>query len=124
MPTFPTTLTLGLYEGQHPLPDDVQGYIFCENDIPQLPTMSAERLEQLAYNRLWDICLAMGKTFHVLTGRMSPKSLRLYVTTLEGYVTGYTPAFFALLNVCRLEDIAVTLLHYDRDTNSYQEVSI
>lgn len=133
MPTT-STLTLSLCERRHPLPDDVQGYVFSESfskwHTANLTTMGAERLEQLAFYRLWGNGYAMytmGKISPVFSDEKGNayhipfKSLRLYVNVME-----YTPALIALLNVCRNEGIAVTLLHYDRDTNNYweQEVSI
>lgn len=35
------------------------------------------------------------------------------------FVTGLTVALVTVLNVCRIFNIQVTLMHFDRDTNDY-----
>ena len=41
------------------------------------------------------------------------------VTELHLYVTGFTPALVEVLNWCSIEDVSVTLYHFNRDTNDY-----
>lgn len=128
MPEITSTLTLGLCEGQRSLPDDVQGYVFEAWVYPVLPLMGSIRLEQLAY-----VNLRLESLVFIAMNRTSPAfsdeddARHIPIKSLRVYVTGwYTPALIALLNVCRNEGIAVTLLHYDTNTNNYweQEVSI
>ena len=88
--------TLALCEGRHEMPEDVRGSIFGNEVNP----LDVADLEHKAEIRLAGI-----------------KSLKLYVT-------GLTVALIAVLNVAHKNGIAVTLMHYDRNTNSYyrQEV--
>lgn len=43
---------------------------------------------------------------------------------MELYVTGLTVALITVLNICKIYDISVTLLHYDRNTNDYYEQEV
>lgn len=43
---------------------------------------------------------------------------------LELYVTGLTAALVTVLNICKSYDISVTLLHYDRNTDSYYKQEV
>lgn len=43
---------------------------------------------------------------------------------LELYVTGLTVALITVLNICKSCGISVTLLHYDRNTDSYYKQEV
>lgn len=85
-----------LCEGRHEIPQAIDGSIFgAEVDPLDLSGMEREAAEQLRG-----------------------------VFTLNLYVTGLTVALVAVLNVCREQNIKVTLYHYNRETGNYypQEV--
>lgn len=86
------TASMALCEGRHAIPDATDGAIF-ETEIAD-PTDTCT-LEEVAFRKLEGL-----------------KSLNLYVT-------GLTVALIAVLNVCRRENIIVTLWHFNRDTGKY-----
>lgn len=52
------------------------------------------------------------------------KLLPLANTEIQVFVTGLTVALITVLNVCRELEIKVTLLHFDRENNSYFEQEV
>lgn len=84
-------LKVALCEGRHEIKEAVDGSIFSSTVDPT----DVEGLEVIALCRL--------------TG----------VQQLDLYVTGLTVALVAVLNVCHMEGIAVTLYHYNRETGDY-----
>lgn len=83
---------MALCNGRHEMPAEVGGYIFDTiEDVTNLSAME-ERAERV---------LGQG-----LKG-------------LDLYVTGLTPALIAVLNVCRRNETAVTLFHFNRETGDY-----
>lgn len=88
---------LGLVEGRHPLP--VQDYIFREGDITfpinqeELQRIIAERFEELGLP-------SMGKILQI-------------------YVTGLTPATTAVIRFAFLHYYYLTIMIYDRDSDSW-----
>ena len=97
-------LNLALCEGRHPIPQAVDGSIFC-GEIADVT--ATEALETIAFNALEE------KT-----------NVPLNSVELNIYVTGLTVALIAALNVCHTCGIKVTLWHYNRETGDYypQEV--
>ena len=89
------------------------GAIFGKS-IPNDMLVNPKRLESRAFNALWNECFRRHWLTQTDDGDIIPHGLNLNL-----YVTGLTVAVIAILNVCRGEDINVTLWHYDRDTGEY-----
>ena len=89
-------LCLALCQGRHNMPVEVVGSIFCQEVDP----LDVQGLEQIALNKVKGI------------------------DSLTLYVTGLTVALVATLNACKKAGVKVTLMHYNKDNNSYypQEV--
>lgn len=85
--------TLALCEGRHEMPAVVEGAIFGNSIDP----LDVEGLEKTASNKLAGC------------------------TELTLYVTGLTVALVAVVNVCRQNSIKLTLMHFDRATDSYYQ---
>ena len=111
------TITVGLCRGRHDLP--VDEYIFDKierpNDFPELkrhilafltervgidPNACGQGINQNDYT---DIQIFRGKW------------------KLRVYVTGLSQASNALVSVCLRNGVDLTLLHYDKETDSYVE---
>lgn len=82
---------LALCAGRHQMPATVEGFVFSQEVNP------------LDIQGLHDQAAA------VLDG----------VTALNLYVTGLTVALVEVINVCRINGIALTLYHFNRDTGEY-----
>ena len=87
--------TMALCEGRHEFPEDVDGYIFP--NIIEDPT---------DVGALTDTAIA---------------AIGEDVVQLRLYVTGMSVALCAVINACRVRNINLVLLHYDRNTGSYYE---
>lgn len=85
------TIRVGLCASRHPMP--VSGYIFPET------------LDPMAFN-------AMGQTASAFIDSVAGNSLAVYVT-------GLTAATAAVIKVCALRGIGLTLMHYNRETDEY-----
>lgn len=84
---------LTLCEGRHEMPTEVGGAIFPHKINP----LDVEGLEKIASDKLADC------------------------TELTLYVTGLTVALVAVINVCRQNNIGLTLMHFDRATGNYYQ---
>lgn len=84
-------MKVALCEGRHEIPEAEDGSIFSSIVDPT----DVQGLEVIA------LCRLAG------------------VAQLDLYVTGLTVALVAVLNVCHIEGIAVTLYHYNRETGDY-----
>lgn len=98
------TLHVGLCRNRHRLP--TKTYLL-EKEV----TMDFARLEN-------DIRAAID--------RETPRGLagEPQVRFVECYVTGFTPATVALINVCRDMGLGLILLHYNRDTGWYERQEV
>ena len=83
-------MILGLCEGRHDLPSEVEGYIFGKE-----LTLDFDSLEDICCDKL------------------------LECNELILYVTGFTPALTTVISFCVHNSIPLTLMHYNRDTNEY-----
>ena len=83
--------TVGLCASRHSMP--VSGYIFPET------------LDPMAFD-------AMEQTASAFIDSMAGKDLVVYVT-------GLTAATAAVIKVCALRGIGLTLMHYNRETGEY-----
>lgn len=87
---------LGVCKGRHDIPD-VSGYVF--DSIEDVTNVRA--LERRAFDVLESFGLWKGNG-----------ELRLYVT-------GLTVATCAVINICAINGVSLTLYHYDRETDTY-----
>ena len=87
-------LILGLFEGRHNLPNEVQGYIFNKKVNP----IDIKNLDKEVYDNL---------------------SQYKDIESLNLYVTGLTSATIAVCKFCMNYLIPLTLKHYDRETDKY-----
>ena len=89
-------ITVALCESRHPMPEVVTGSVFgneCDFDLGNLEVIAAEFIE---------------REFGKIDGE------------LVVYVTGFTPALVALINVCRKVGMSkLTLMHFDRNSGEY-----
>ena len=92
----PMVFHLGLCEGRHEMPAEVQGFIFGSNEDP----LDVEGLQERAEDALKE------------------------ATELVLYVTGLTVALVSVINVCHNLGIKLTLMHYDRDLGRYYPQSV
>ena len=88
------TITVGLCASRHPMP--VSEYIFPET----LDPMAFDDMEKTA------------SAFIAFIDGMAGNSLVVYVT-------GLTAATAAVIKVCALRGIGLTLMHYNRETGEY-----
>lgn len=92
----PVKTNIGLCKGRHNIPYvNDENYVFDEiKDIKDI-----KGLYNIAYEKLKEL-----------------KNEKIYL-----YVTGLTVALIATLNVCKVFNINVTSMHYDKNTNEYFE---
>lgn len=94
-------LNMELCSGRHSIPQAIDGAIFpktvCNVTRPDKLEESAEE---------------------ILKGKTSYGDLQ-EITSINLYATGLTVALIAVLNICRKEDIKVTLWHYDKYSKDY-----
>ena len=91
----------GLIQGRHSVPDSVKLFVFS-SDIPQMHICDSKYMEHICNNFI---------DLH------SP-------STVNVYVTGFTPALLALIKVCNKKNIHVVAYNYDREKRNFwrQEV--
>lgn len=118
-------LNMVLCAGRHEVPAAVDGAVFKE--IANIKNVKF--LESTAFNSIWNAAyrraLAGEIGFLVECGETFDSGFAFSdKVKLNLYVTGLTVALIAVLNMCRSENIPVTLFHYDRETGEYfkQEV--
>lgn len=93
--TAKRTITMGLCQGRHDLPE-VDGYVFGTEVNP----LDVSGLYETAYAAIPDC------------------------DQMDLYVTGLTVALGAVISVCTVRNIGLTLHHYDRSTGSYYPQTI
>ena len=120
-------LKMCLCEGRHEIREAVDGAIFKTEVNP----LAVDRLEIQAFNSIWNKCYKMGileyasSKYPELEGTEEEDSFCIpRGLSLDLYVTGLTVALVAVLNVCREEDIKVTLYHFNRENGSYYEQKV
>lgn len=110
-------ITIGLCSGRHPLP--VDKYLFPEElnptDFAAMERIAAERLAELlpAETTAWQ----SGDNFVDMY-----EEVRVHIREAELviYVTGLTAALIAALNAAKRMGVrSVTLMHFDRESESY-----
>ena len=124
-----TTLNFALVESRHEIPMANNGAILSQSDINRAlmylnkgkTTLFAHVLETAAFNRVFNICKANGLTWtdsewdgDDMTPEYLPKDIIINL-----YVTGFTPALIAVINMCKCNNITLNTWHYNKDKGDY-----
>lgn len=124
-----TTLNFALVESRHEIPQAIDGAIFRQSDIDRAiaylnkgyPTLFAHVLETAAFSRVFDVCKDNGWTWvdpwwdeEDMTPENLPTDLIINL-----YVTGFTPALVAVINMCKYNGITLNTWHYNKDSGDY-----
>ena len=124
-----TTLNFSLIDSRHEIPMANNGAILSQTDINRAlaylnkgkATLFAHILETAAFNRTFNICKANGLTWvdsewdgDDMTPEYLPKELIINL-----YVTGFTPALIAVINMCKYNGITLNTWHYNKDSGDY-----
>ena len=122
-------LILSLVESRHEIPQAIDGAIFRQSDIDRAiaylnkdkATLFAHVLETTAFNRVFNLCHDKGWTWidpwwdeEDMTPENLPKDLIINL-----YVTGFTPALVAVINMCKYNGITLNTWHYNKDKRDY-----
>lgn len=116
------SLKLGLCAGRHEIPG-ISEYIFSE--IPDEVVNRPYLMDTAAQKSLLSILRSHGYYVTDDEGEDEGEDETCVVKeaytdiSLDIFVTGLTVALIAALNVCRREEIPVTLWHWDKDANNY-----
>lgn len=112
-------VVVGLVKGRHDMP--VQEYIFDEiEDVLDFKAME-ERITLFIWHNIGvDHQLGCGINQVDYTDVMLFQGKKNLVV----YVTGLTAAVAELISICAKNGVSLTLMHYDRDTDSYKEQKI
>lgn len=124
-----TTLNFELVESRHEIPMANNGAILSQSDIDKALTylnkgkenLFSQILETAAFNRCFNICKANGLTYinywdegDDMVPEYLPKDL-----VINLYVTGFSPALVAVINMCKCNNISLNTYHYNKDTGDY-----
>lgn len=124
-----TTLNFSLIDSRHDIPMANNGAILSQSDIDRAlmylnkgkTMLFAHILETAAFNHVFAICKANGLTWtdsewdgDDMTPEYLPKSIIINL-----YVTGFTPALVAVINMCKGENITLNTWHYNKDNGEY-----
>lgn len=124
-----TTLNFALVESRHEIPQAIDGAIFRQSDIDRAiaylnkdkATLFAHVLETAAFNRVFNLCHDKDWTWidpwwdeEDMTPENLPTDLIINL-----YVTGFTPALVAVINMCKYNGITLNTWHYNKDSEDY-----
>ncbi len=124
-----TALNFALVDSRHEIPMANNGAILSQSDINRAlmylnmgkANLFTHVLEVAAFNRIFSTCKANGLTWtdpwwdgDDMTPEYLPKDL-----VINLYVTGFTPALVAVINMCKGENIALNTWHYNKDNGDY-----
>ena len=124
-----TALNFALVDSRHEIPMANNGAILSQSDINRAlmylnmgkANLFTHVLEVAAFNRVFAICKANGLTWtdpwwdgDDMTPEYLPKDL-----VINLYVTGFTPALIAVINMCKGENITLNTYHYNKDNGDY-----
>lgn len=112
-------MEVGLIKGRHEIP--VEEYIFDEiEDVFDFAVMEKKiksfLLEKVGIETHYGCCINQADDVCVEYFESEEE--------LVVYVTGLTAVTAELIRVCMLNGVRLTLMHYDRNTNSYREQKI
>lgn len=109
-------IVVGLCEGRHDMP--VVRFLLpntCSMDFNALESSIKVRLDKAAK----ELGLYHYETFYVEEWGSDDSACYLDIDELDVYVSGFSPAIVAVINVCHKWNIKLTLFHYDRETATY-----
>lgn len=124
-----TTLNFALVDSRHEIPMANNGAILSQTDINRAlaylnkgkATLFAHILETAAFNHVFNICKANELTWvdsewdgDDMTPEYLPKDI-----VINLYVTGFTPALIAVINMCKYNNITLNTWHYNKDSGDY-----
>ncbi len=127
-PKYSYALSFELVESRHETPA-INGAIFRQYNIDVAinylnkgkATLFAHVLETAAFSRVFDVCKDNGWTWEDpewdeddMTPEYLPKKL-----TINLFVTGFTPALVAVINMCKCNGITLNTWHYNKDKEDY-----
>lgn len=124
-----TTLNFALVDSRHEIPMANNGAILSQSDVERAlmylnkgkATLFAHILEVAAFNRTFNICKANGLTWEDPEWDeedMTPENLPTDLI-INLYVTGFTPALVAVINMCKYNNITLNTWHYNKDSGDY-----
>lgn len=114
------TVTVGMIKGRHPLP--VSEYIFAEG---VKDPMDFKTIEDGIYKFIEEkvgICTTTGLGLNQFFG--CDETILVGEKPLVVYVTGLTPVTAALIRLCALYGVSLTLMHYNNATEDYKAQKI
>ncbi len=118
-----------LIESRHEIPQAIDGAIFCQSDIDRAiaylnknkASLFAHVLETAAFNKVFNLCHDKSWTWEDpewdeddMIPEYLPKDLIINL-----YVTGFTPALVAVINMCKCNGITLNTWHYNKDSEDY-----
>ena len=122
-------LILSLVESRHEIPQAIDGAILSQRDIDKAltflnknkATLFAHTLETEAFNKVFSLSRKNGWTYtdywyegDDMTPEYLPKDI-----VINLYVTGFTPALVAVINMCKCNNITLNTWHYNRNNGDY-----
>lgn len=118
-----------LIESRHEIPQAIDGAIFRQSDIDRAiaylnkgkATLFAHVLETAAFNKVFNLCHDKGWAQIDPwwdEEDMIPENLPIDLI-INLYVTGFTPALIAVINMCRCNGITLNTWHYNKDSGDY-----
>lgn len=122
-------LILSLVESCHEIPQAIDGAIFRQSDIDRAiaylnkdkATLFAHVLETAAFNKVFNLCHDKDWTWIDPwwdEEDMIPENLPTDLI-INLYVTGFTPALVAVINMCKYNNITLNTWHYNKDKEDY-----
>lgn len=119
-----TVLNVALCQGRHEIPQATDGFIFGEiANVTETNTMREVVNKFVGSNKTCQYYCGECDTCDEFYSCGSSCSM-FYPIKINLYVTGLTVALVEVINYCHLNDIELTLYHFNRETNDYyaQEV--
>ena len=115
-----TVLNVALCQGRHDIPQATDGFIFSEiANVTETNTMR-KVVEDFAKNHGMCQYESGGCKYCDKVFPCGYSSCALfYSVKINLYVTGLTVALVEVINYCHLNDIELTLYHFNRETNDY-----
>ena len=127
-PEMNYALSFALVESRHDTPA-ANGAILSQSDVDKAlgylnkgkTTLFAHVLENAAFSRTFSVCKKYGWTWtdpewdgDDMIPEFLPRKL-----TINLFVTGFTPALVAVINMCKCNGITLNTWHYNKDNGDY-----
>lgn len=119
-----TILNVALCQGRHDIPQATDGHIFTEIvDVTDTNSLYDTMSEFIDSNKVCSYYCGECHNCDEYYSCGGSQSM-FYPIKLNVYVTGLTVALVEVINYCGINNIDLTLYHFNRDTNDYyaQEV--